>query len=338
MKLNVFGVDIAKEIFQIHWVDNAGKSHSQKVKRQHFLEWFSNKTPSLIAMEACSGAHHWGRYFQKMGHQVRLLAAHKVKPFVIGNKNDMVDARAIWTAVQQPEMRFVAVKTIEQQAALAAHRMRAQLVKTRTASINAVRGFLAEFGLVIPKSRTAFKRDIAPALEQLSQSVPTEFMDRLYERVAYISTLDEDIAGLEQHITAWFKRCPQCQRISKIPGIGVLTATALVATVGDVQQFKSGRELSAWLGLVPKQTGSGGKVKLHGISKRGDTYLRTLLVHGARSAITHNKQPSEWLQQLLIRRPKNVVLLAQANKTARVVWALLSKEVDYSEAIYAQVS
>lgn len=338
MKLNVFGVDIAKEIFQIHWVDNTGKSHSQKVKRQHFLEWFSNKTPSLIAMEACSGAHHWGRCFQKMGHQVRLLAAHKVKPFVIGNKNDMVDARAIWTAVQQPEMRFVAVKTIEQQAALAAHRMRAQLVKTRTASINAVRGFLAEFGMVIPKSRTAFKRDIAPALEQLSQNVPKEFMDRLYERVAYISKLDEDITGLEQHITAWFKRCPQCQRISKIPGIGVLTATALVATVGDVQQFKSGRELSAWLGLVPKQTGTGGKVKLHGISKRGDTYLRTLLVHGARSAITHNKQPSEWLQQLLIRRPKNVVLLAQANKTARVVWALLSKEVDYSEAIYAQVS
>ena len=308
MKLNVFGVDIAKDVFQIHWVDKAGKARSEKVKRQHFLEWFSNKTSSLIAMEACSGAHHWGRCFQQMGHQVRLIAAHKVKPFVIGNKNDMVDAQAIWTAVQQPQMRFVAVKSVEQQAALAAHRMREYLIKTRTGSINAVRGFLAEFGLVIAKgSRLSHK-------------------------------LDEDIAGLEQHITAYFKRCPQCQRLGKVPGIGVLSATAIVATVGDVRQFKSGRELSAWLGLVPKQTGSGGKVKLHGISKRGDTYVRTLLVHGARSAITHNKHPSEWLQGLLMRRPKNVVLLALANKTARVVWALLSKNVEYEESLYSQVS
>jgi transposase len=338
MKLNVFGVDIAKDVFQIHWVDKAGKARSEKVKRQHFLEWFSNKTPSLIAMEACSGAHHWGRCFQQMGHQVRLIAAHKVKPFVIGNKNDMVDAQAIWTAVQQPQMRFVAVKSVEQQAALAAHRMREYLIKTRTGSINAVRGFLAEFGLVIAKGRAAFKREIAGCLETLSQSVPKEFVDRLYERLAYINKLDEDIAGLEQHITAYFKRCPQCQRLGKVPGIGVLSATAIVATVGDVSQFKSGRELSAWLGLVPKQTGSGGKVKLHGISKRGDTYVRTLLVHGARSAITHNKHPSEWLQGLLIRRPKNVVLLALANKTARVVWALLSKDVEYDENLYSQVS
>lgn len=330
MKRNVFGVDIAKEIFQVHWVDiETGEIHSERVKRNQFLAFFINREPALIAMEACGGAHHWARQLAAMGHEVRLLAGHKVKPFVVGNKNDMVDARAIWTAVQQPGMRFVAIKDKEQQAVLGLHRMREQLVKFRTAQINAVRGLLSEFGVVMPKSRTAFGARIAEALAEMAEQVPAFFIESLRERVTHISKLDEDIKTIERQLQQWFKGNEQSQRIGKIPGIGILSATALVATIGEAKQFKHGRELAAWLGVVPKQTGSGGRVKLHGISKRGDTYVRTLLIHGARAVLTHSKSPGDWLQNLLSRRPKNVVLVAQANKMARVVWALLVHETEY---------
>ena len=330
MKRSVFGVDIAKEIFQVHWVDTqTGEIHSERVKRSKFLTFFSNREAALIAMEACGGSHHWARQLKAMGHEVRLLAGHKVKPFVVGNKNDMVDAKAIWTAVQQPGMRFVAIKSEEQQAVLGLHRMREQLVKFRTAQINAVRGLLTEFGVVMPKSRSAFHAKVAESLAEIAEQVPAFFIESLRERVAHIRKLDDDIKALERQLQQWFKSNEQSQRIAKIPGIGVLSATALVATIGDAKQFKHGRELAAWLGLVPKQTGSGGRVKLHGISKRGDTYVRTLLIHGARAVLTHCKQPNSWLQSLLSRRPKNVVLAAQANKMARVVWALLAHETEY---------
>ncbi|MDZ7871024.1 MAG: IS110 family transposase [Rheinheimera sp.] len=336
MNSSKFGVDIAKDVFQVHFVDEtSGKIHSEQVKRAHFLAMFVNQKPSLIAMEACSGSHHWARELGKMGHEVRLIAGHKVKPFVTGNKNDALDAKAIWTAMQQPGMRFVAVKTEAQQAVLALHRMRELQVKFRTAQINAVRGLVSEFGEVMGKSRAAFAAEIGAVLAKLSAKVPAQLIDSLRSRVAEIAQLDGGIKELERQIRQWFSESPDSKRLEKIPGVGVLTATALVASIGEVKQFKSGRELAAWLGLVPKQTGSGGKVKLHGISKRGDTYLRTLLIHGARAVLTHQKNPSEWLTNLRCRRPMNVVLVAQANKTARVVWALLAHQSDYQAPLNA---
>ena len=330
MNSNVFGIDIAKQVFQIHWVDQeTGEIHSDKVKRKDFVHYFSNQCPSIIGMEACGGAHHWGRLFEKMGHTVRLLPATKVKPFVVGNKNDVVDARAIWTAMQQPGMKFIAVKTKEQQSILGIHRMRELLVKNRTAQINSIRGLLTEFGLVMPKGKKAFKEKLPDCLVELEANVPSVFMEALQVQIERLSKLDEDIKQLEKHIQSWSKHNEDCQRIAKIPGIGSLTATALIASMGDASTFKSSREFAAWIGMVPRQSGTGGRVHLHGISKRGDVYLRTLLIHGARAVITHSKEKSEWLQSLQARRPNNVVTVALANKIARTVWALVANQTEY---------
>lgn len=262
MKFTPVGIDIAKSVFQVHYVDEeTGEVINRALRRGVFLEHFANRAPCLIGMEACSGAQHWARELTQLGHQVRLLPARLVKAFNIGNKNDAADARAIWLAVQQPG-KAVAVKTEAQQAVLALHRMRQQLVKFRTMQSNGLRGLLREDAAV--------------------------------------------------------------QAIAQIPGVGLLTATAAVAGMGDPQAFRSGREFAAWAGLVPRQTGSGGKVQLHGISKRGDTYLRTLLIHGARSVLQHAKEPGPWVEQLGQRRPPNVVVVALANKMARTIWAVLA--------------
>lgn len=330
MNTSVFGIDIAKQVFQIHWVDQeTGEIHSDKVKRKDFVNYFVNQQPSVIGMEACGGAHHWGRLFKKMGHTVKLLPANKVKPFVVGNKNDMVDARAIWTAMQQPGMKFIAVKTEEQQSILSIHRMRELLVKHRTAQINSIRGLLTEFGLVMPKGKKAFKEQLPNCLAKLEGKVPNAFMHALQVQIEQLSHLDGDIKRLEMQIQIWFKHNADCQRIGKVPGVGPLTATALIASMGDASAFKSSREFAAWIGMVPKQTGTGGRVHLHGISKRGDIYLRTLLIHGARSVISRSKDKSEWLQSLQARRPKNIPTVALANETARTVWALVANQTEY---------
>ncbi|MDH5923980.1 IS110 family transposase [Vibrio splendidus] len=240
MNSNVFGIDIAKQVFQIHWVDQeTGEIHSDKVKRKDFVQCFANQQPSMIGMEACGGAHHWGRLFEKMGHTVKLLPAKKVKPFVVGNKNDVVDARAIWTAMQQPGMKFIAVKTEEQQSILGIHRMRELLVKHRTAQINSIRGLLTEFGLVMPKGKQAFKENLPSCLAKLDDHVPKTFMSALQVQVERLAQLDEDIKQLEKQIQSWFKHNEDCQRIAKVPGIGPLTATALIASMGDASAFKS---------------------------------------------------------------------------------------------------
>ena len=330
MKRNVYGIDIAKQVFQIHWVNaDTGEIHSEQVKRSGFMSWFSNRPCSVIGMEACGGAHHWARQLMVMGHEVTLLPARRVKPFVIGDKNDVADAQAIWTAMQQPGMKTVAVKTEGQQAVLSLHRMRDQLVKVRTMQINSLRGLLAEFGEVMPKGRAALRQQLPDCLVRLEGQIPSLLLVSLQEQWSRINQLDTEIKGLEKRLQDWMKQDDACQRIAKVPGIGLLTATAMVATMGDPSTFKSGREFAAWLGLVPRQTGTGGRVHLHGISKRGDTYLRTLLIHGARAVMTHNKQPDNWLGRLKQRRPINVALVAQANKTARTVWALLAYGRDY---------
>ena len=254
-----------------------------RLTRAKFLEHFANRAPCLVAMEACGGSQHWARRIRELGHEVRLLPAKMVRPFVGGNKNDAHDARAIWTAVQQPGVKTVAIKTEEQQAILALHRMRQQLVKFRTAQINGLRGLLAEYGEVMPQGRAGMRRGIGAALERVSERLPAMVIDTLREQWARVARLDEEIGEIERRLALWHRSNTACRRIAEIPGVGVLTATAAVAAMGDPAAFRSGREFAAWLGLVPRHSGTGGRVRVLGISKRGDRYLRTLLIHGARS-------------------------------------------------------
>lgn len=324
MKAIPVGVDIAKNVFQVHYVDErTGKIVNKQIKRANFLKFFSDHSPCLIDMEACGGAHHWARQLIQMGHQVKLLPANFVKAFNIRNKNDAADARAIWLAVQQPG-RPVAVKTEMQQAMLALHRMRSQLVKFRTMQINGLRGLLAEYGEVAGQGRANLTKVMPEILDRLSERLPAVLIETLRKQWAEIARLDERIAVIEHRMLEWKKQDPEVQAISEIPGVGLLTATAAVAAMGDAQVFQSGREFAAWAGLVPRQTGTGGKTHLHGISKRGDRYLRTLLIHGARSQLTKRKNPGPWAEQLKKRRPLNVVAVALANKMARTIWAVLA--------------
>lgn len=314
----VVGLDIAKQVFQLHTVDmTTGEIVNVPIKRAKIREYFVNTSACLIGMEACGGAHHWARELTALGHNVRLLHAKVVRPFVTGNKTDATDARAIWLAVRQPGVKFVGIKTLQQQATLKLHRQRELMMKMRTMQTNALRGLLYEFGATFAKGRKALFGDVE------------KILDSLREQVVRIKALGQDIERIDKRLALELHQDARMQRIAQIPGVGVLSATAAIATMGDPASFKSGREFCAWLGLVPKQTGTGGRVKLQGISKRGDTYLRTLLIHGARSVMTHTKEPGAWLQGLKIRRPANVVIVAQAAKTARTIWALAAKEQDY---------
>lgn len=330
MNSTAYGVDTAKNVFQVYSVKQAtGEIVSKQVKRAKFLEYFVNKPPGLIGMEACGGSQHWARALQAMGHEVKLMPGKAVKAFVSGNKNDAADARAIWLASQQPGVRAVAVKSEGQQAVLALHRMRQQLVKFRTMQSNGLRGLLGEYGEVMPVGRAALNRGMKDALARLAERLPSLLIDTLREQWDMLARLDQQILQIEQRLLAWMRQDRASKAVAEIPGVGLLTATAAVATMGDANAFKSGREFAAWLGLVPAQTGTGGRVKLLGISKRGDTYLRTLLIHGARAVLMHAKEPGKWLQDIGKRRPPNVVVVALANKMARTIWALLAHDRKY---------
>ncbi len=274
MNCTAVGVDIAKSVFQVHYVDQqTGETVNKPLKRAKFLEFFANRVRCLIGMEACGGAHHWARQLTKMGHEVRLMPAEFVKAFNIRNKNNAADARAIWLAVQQPG-KPVAVKTEMQQAMLALHRMRQQLVKFRTMQSNGLRGLLTEYGEVMSKGRAKLDKEIPDALGRLAERLPAVLIETLREQWNDLAKLDEQVAQIERRMREWKKDDAGVKAISEIPGVGLRTATAAVAMMGNAKAFKSGREFAAWAGLVPKQTGSGGKVNLHGISKRGDTYLQ----------------------------------------------------------------
>jgi transposase len=331
MELTPVGIDIAKNVFQVHYVDRqTGEIINKQIKRTRFLESFANRAPCLIGMEACGGAHHWARQLIQMGHQVRLMPAQFVKAFNIRNKSDAADARAIWLAVQQPS-KPVAVKSEMQQAMLSLHRMRSQLVKFRTMQINGLRGLLAEYGEVMGQRRIGVAKAIPEVLGRLSERLPAALIESLREQWAEIARLDERISAIERRLLEWKKEDPAVKAISEIPGVGLLTATAAVAAMGSAKVFRSGREFAAWAGLVPKQTGTGGKTHLHGISKRGDTYLRTLLIHGARSVLTNAREPGPWVEQMKRRRPMNVVVVALANKIARTIWAVLAHARPYQK-------
>lgn len=326
----VVGVDTAKNVFQLYTVDiDTGEVTSEQLKRAKFLGWFANRKPCLVGMEACGGSQHWARKLEELGHEVKLMRGKMVKAFVPGNKNDAADARAIWMAAQQQGVKAVAVKTEAQQAVLAMHRIRQQLVKNRTAHRNELRGLIAEYGEVFGAGQAAFNVGMRGALARLAERLPALLIDTLREQWEELDKLDERIARIEKRLQAWMQEDHGAQIIAKIPGVGLLTATAAIATMGNAKAFRSGREFAAWIGLVPAQTGTGGKVRLLGISKRGDPYLRMLMIHGARSILYHTKEPNKWLQGISQRRPSNVVTVALANKMARMIWAVLAYERTY---------
>ena len=330
MNVTTYGLDLAKRVFQVHWAEaETGEVMHKTLARAQVEGFFAQRTRGVVAMEACGSAHHWGRALVGLGHEVKLIAAQFVRPFVKTNKTDAADAQAIWESAQRPGMRFVALKSEEQQAVLGLHRVRAQCVKMRTMQAHQVRGLLYEFGIVVPQGWRALLAQAEPLLAEQSRSAVPELLGKeLRTQLEGLRALSARIAEIERRIGAWQRRESECRRIEAVPGVGRLTATALVATVGDARTFRSGREFAAFLGLVPRQSGTGGRVKLLGISKRGDPYLRTLLIHGARSVLNQQSRADRtldpWLKGLLMRRPKNVAIVALANKMARTVWALLA--------------
>jgi transposase len=342
MKTTTIGIDLAKNVFQVHGVDERGKSILKKqIKRDQLTAFFANLPPCLVGMEACGSAHHWARKLELLGHKVKLMAPQFVKPYVKTNKNDAADAEAICEAVARPNMRFVPIKNIEQQAVLSLHRVRQGFVRARTAQSNQIRGLLGEYGLAIPKGIANVARRVPDLIEDASNELPGSFRLLIDRLMAHLKELDRQVGELEAQIKAWHRESELSRKLEKVPGIGPITASALVATVGDAKNFDNGRQLSAWMGLVPKQSSSGGKTNLLGMSKRGDTYLRTLLIHGARSAILAAERKAEsntedWLHRLVERRNPNIAAVALANKNARIVWALLAHgrefRPDYSPA------
>ena len=334
MKVTTIGVDLAKSVFQVHGVDAAGKATLHKrLRRNQVLPFFAQLPACLVGMEACSGAHYWARELEKFGHTVKLMAPQFVKPYVKANKTDAADAGAICEAVSRPSMRFVAVKSVDQHAVLSLHRARAGFVKSRTAQANQIRGLLGEYGIVLPQGIVHVGSRIPEIVEDDENGLPIVFRQLLMRLRDFLLELNRQIQELEEQIEAWHRSNADSQRLAQIPGVGMLTATALVASIGDARCFKNGREFAAWLGLVPRQHSSGGKPMQLGISKRGDAYLRMLLVHGSRSVVrvakTKRTPTDTWTSELGTRRHVNVVSVARANKNARIAWALLAHKSNY---------
>ncbi len=325
-KVTTLGIDLAKSVFSLHGVDEKGQVMLRRtVRRDQLVKVVAGIAPCLISMEACSGAHEWGRRFQEFGHTVRLMAPKFVVPYRKSGKNDGNDAEAICEAVSRPSMRFVPVKSAEQQALLAMHRVRQGFVVERTATINRLRGLMSEFGVVLPLRSITVRRQAATAAENLPELARRAIGDLLDQ----LRVLDERIGGYDREIETQAKLCEPAQRLMRIRGIGPTTALAIVATVGNAREFKNGRQFAAWIGLVPGQYSTGGKTRLGHISKRGDAYLRNLLVQGARSvlhtAAAHRDPISRWALELQPRCGYYRTLVAIANKNARIVWALLAK-------------
>jgi transposase len=334
MNITTIGIDLAKNVFQVHGVDEHGKARLRKqLKRAQMITFFANRPPCLIGMEACGGAHFWARKLMRQGHTVKLMAPQFVKPYVKTNKNDAADAEAICEAVARPMMRFVPIKNAEQQALLALHRARQGFVYARTAQVNQLRGLLAEFGLVVSQGIRTLEMRLPEILEDTENGLPGISRELFSRLLAHFRELDRHVKEIDTQIQAWHREDASSRRLQGIPGIGPITASALVASVGNASTFKNGRQFAAWLGLVPRQHCSGGKERLLGISKRGDSYLRTLLIHGARSVLRHLKprpdQVDGWLERLAARRNLNIATVALANKNARIVWALLTRGQDY---------
>ena len=334
MELKRVGLDLAKNVFQVHGVDRHEVVRCRRqLRRGEVLKFFAGRPPCLIGMEACAGAHYWARELTKLGHTVKLMAPQLVKPYIKSQKNDANDADGICEGVGRPNMRFVAVKTVAQQEVQAVHRIRSELIRQRTAKANQIRGLLAEFGLVVGKRIEVLRRALPELLEDGDNGLGGRLRQLLEGLRQDLVQLDERVAELDTAIKVVAKEDAACVRLQTIPGIGPLTASALVSAVGDGRQFKNGRQLAAWVGLVPRQDSSGGKTRLLGISKHGDAYLRTLLIHGARAVqqacAAKTDARSHWLRELGSRRHKNIAAVALANRNARMAWVLLTRGETY---------
>ena len=328
-----FGVDIAKHVFAVYGVDQNDKATIRKtIRRQKVLEFFANTPPSIIGIEACGGSQYWARQLAKQGHEVRIVDSRFVIPYRRKGKNDANDAEAICEAIARPGMNNIAVKSEEQQSILMAHKMRFQSIATRTAIINQIHGHLLEFGFVVSKGKNQLKKDLYNVLE--SPELPTLVYELIHELIAALNHEDERIKRLDRLIDNWVNANDMAKRLKELEGIGSLTASAFVATVGDAKAFKNGRQMAAWLGLVPRQYSSGGKQKLGPITKRGDRYLRTLLIHGARTVLLMSNRGrgrhTEWIESLRERKPDNVVAVAFAAKQARMLWAIMMGKTEYN--------
>lgn len=329
MQIVRIGLDLAKYVFEVHCVDAKENVALRKtLRREAVAQFFSELQPCLVGMEACSGAHYWAQVLSDLGHEVRLISPQFVTPYVKSNKNDRNDAEAICEAVGRPTMRFVPPKSPEQLEIQAIHRIRQRLISDRTRLVNQIRGLLAEHGVVIGRDISRLRRSLKQIVDGDDVALGDIMLELARNVHEELATLDKRIASYTRRIRTLFRSNELCQRIGKIEGIGPITATALVAAVGDRTCFKNGRQFAAWLGLVPKQRSSGGKARLFGISKRGDRYLRTLMIHGARAVLgkAHGKQDprSQWIGRMRERRHPNVVAVALANKNARIVWSVLT--------------
>jgi transposase len=328
------GIDLGKNVFHLIGVNSAEKEVlRKKLKRKDFLKYIANLPHCLIVMEACGGANHWAREIIKLGHEVRLIAPQHVKPYVNGNKNDFNDAAGICEAASRPKMRYVAIRTIEQQDIQALHRIRQSLIKSRTALSSQIRGLLAEYGIVVGRGLSRIRRRIPELLEDAENGLTMRFRRYLAQQLDAFRNLDKQIAEYSKEIKLICREDEACVRIKEIPGLGAQGATAIVAAYGKASQYKDGRRFAASLGLVPRQHTTGDKPVLMGITKRGDSYIRTLLIHGARAVITHlgEKQDkrSRWLRKLVERRGVNRAAVALANKNARIIWAMLQSGERY---------
>jgi transposase len=333
--ITTIGLDIAKSVFQVHGIDAEGNVVLRRqLKRRYVLAFFEKLPPCLVGIEACASAHYWSRELQALGHVVRLMPPAYVKPYVKRHKNDATDAEAICEAVTRPNMRFVATKTSEQQSCLTLHRTRHLFIRQQTAVINAIRAHLAEFGIVAPVGRHGVAQLLGIAADANDKRLPEVARACVAALGAQLRMLKERILQFDRMITAWHRSSEASRRLDDIPGVGPALATALVASIADPKAFRSGRDFSAWIGLVPKQNSSGGKDRLGNISKRGDRYLRSLFTTGAlaviRYAKIHGTGHRPWLTALLARRPTKVAAIALANKLARMAWAMMATGERYN--------
>ena len=334
--ISTIGLDIAKSVFQVHGVDAAGQVVLRRqLRRRHVLAFFQKLPPCLVGIEACASSHHWSRELQALGHTVRLMPPAYVKPYVKRQKNDATDAEAICEAVTRPNMRFVPTKTVEQQSCLMLHRARHLFIRQQTAVINSIRAYLAEFGIVAPVGRRGVEQLLEVVADTAERRLPEVARTCLAALGNQLGALKGQILEFDRRIIAWHRSSATSKRLDAIPGVGPALATALVASVADAKVFRSGRDFSAWVGLVPKQNSSGGKDKLGSISKRGDRYLRSLFTAGAlaviRYAKIHGTDHRPWLTRLLARRPTKVAAIALANKLARMAWAMMARNERYQE-------
>jgi len=334
--ITTIGLDIAKSVFQVHGIDAAGRVVIRRqLKRRFVLSFFEKLPPCLVGIEACASSHHWSRELQALGHTVRLMPPAYVKPYVKRQKNDTTDAEAICEAVTRPNMRFVPTKTIEQQSCLMLHRARHLFIRQQTAVINSIRAYLAEFGIVAPVGRRGVEHLLEVVADVDDHRLPEVARMCLAALGSQLRALKAQILEFDRRIMAWHRSNATSKRLDAIPGVGPALATALVASIADPNAFRSGRDFSAWVGLVPKQNSSGGKDKLGSISKQGDRYLRSLFTAGAlaviRYAKIHGTRHRPWLTALLARRPTKVAAIALANKLARMAWAMMARNERYKE-------